>query len=78
MAGDSRNDDVLAHIESIASRSYFDTEQLADSLNARSWPGGGDRSEPSALAWVRRWRPNGPTPAPQLCGCSSGRCLLCN
>jgi hypothetical protein len=78
MAGDSRDDEVLAHIASISSRTPDDDAQLADALNLRSWPGGGDRSEPGALEWLRRWRPNGPAPMSPLCGCRSGRCLLCN
>jgi hypothetical protein len=77
MAGGSP-DDVLAHIASIASRTRRDAELLANVLHGRSWPGGGDRSEPGALDWVRRWRPAGPTPPTPLCGCASGRCLLCN
>jgi hypothetical protein len=79
MAGQSRDEDVLAHIASISTRTRQDAEQLTDTLRGSSWPGGGaDRSEPGALAWLRRWRPGGPAPVPAVCGCASGRCLVCN
>jgi hypothetical protein len=80
MAGGSpHDDDVLAHIASISSQTHRDADQLAETLHGRSWPGGSsDRSEPGALAWVRRWRPGGPAPLAPLCGCAKGRCLLCN
>lgn len=79
MAGGSPEDEVLAHIESISSRTRGDVQQLTDVLNTRLWPGGGsDRSEPGALDWLRRWRPGGPAPLLVACGCANGRCLLCN
>jgi len=53
-------------------------ELSLDRLLARCWPGGGDRSVPAARAWLRAWGParaSGPVPA---CGCSTGRCGVCN
>jgi len=74
-----RDDDVLAHIVSISTRSQRDVDQLAGILRGRAWPGGSaDHREPGALAWVKLWRPHGPAPASASCGCASGRCLLCN
>jgi hypothetical protein len=79
MAGASPDDEILAHIESISSRTHSDGQQLADVLHSRQWPGGGgDRTEPGAVDWLRRWRPSGPSPELLLCACASGRCLLCN
>jgi hypothetical protein len=79
MAKPSRDDDVRAHIASIATRTRRDAEELIDALRIRAWPGGSaDRSEPGALGWLRRWRPTGPTPMPSVCGCARGRCLVCN
>jgi hypothetical protein len=72
-------DDVRAHIELIAARTRSESEQLAEALSGRAWPGGADdRTEPGALDWLRLWRPRGPVPAPPLCGCAEGHCLLCN
>jgi hypothetical protein len=79
MAEPSRDDDVLAHIASIATRTHRDAQQLTETLRARAWPGGtDDRSEPGALAWLKRWRPGVPAPIPAVCGCARGRCLVCN
>jgi hypothetical protein len=79
MAGASKDDDVRAHIESIASRSQLEVRRLTERLSGRSWPGGAsDRSEPGALGWLTRWNASGPVPLTPLCGCASGRCLLCN
>jgi hypothetical protein len=69
-------DDIRAHIEAISIRTQRD---LSITLSDRSWPGGsGDRTEPGAVSWLRRWRPTGPAPLAPLCGCAKGRCLLCN
>ncbi|HEX4717265.1 MAG TPA: hypothetical protein VH300_01950 [Thermoleophilaceae bacterium] len=79
MAAPSRDEDVRTHITSISRRTHADNELLADALRSCSWPGGGeDRREPGALGWLRQWRPNGPAPTPAVCGCTSGRCLVCN
>jgi hypothetical protein len=73
------NDEIRAHIESIAARTPGDLRQLTATLSGRSWPGGpADRSEPGALSWLTRWRASGPVPLVPACDCSSGRCRLCN
>jgi hypothetical protein len=78
MAGGSP-DEIRTHVDSIAARSQRDAQKLADALSGRSWPGSGcDRTEPGALAWLKRWGPSGPAPLTPLCGCARGRCLLCN
>jgi hypothetical protein len=78
MAGESP-DEIRVHIAAISSHTQRDRQRLADALHGRAWPGGGnDRSEPGAFGWLRRWRPSGPSPLPPLCGCASGRCVLCN
>jgi hypothetical protein len=78
MAGGS-SDELRAHIESISSRSTRDAQALTDRLSGRAWPGGqSDRTQPAALAWLRRWRASGPAPLAELCGCAQGRCLVCN
>ena len=47
-------------------------------LVAGCWPGGGDRTEPAAVAWLRGWGPRrSPAPLPR-CGCAAGRCATCN
>jgi hypothetical protein len=47
-------------------------------LLARCWPGGADRSVPAARTWLRAWGPaRAITPVP-ACGCSAGRCDVCN
>ena len=78
MAG-GREEDVRAHIESIAARSPRELTRLTARLRGRAWPGGtGDRTEPAALRWLRLWEASGPAPVPPVCECASGRCLLCN
>jgi hypothetical protein len=49
-----------------------------DRLVARCWPGGDDRSEPAARAWVRAWRPARAMARVPVCRCASGRCGVCN
>ena len=52
----SGDPDVAALIESLATRSAFETARLMAMLRHRCWPGGqADRMEPPALEWVRRW-----------------------
>jgi hypothetical protein len=47
-------------------------------LMTRCWPGGGDRSKPVALDWVRRWGPHRITAPSVVCGCDARRCAWCN
>lgn len=70
---------VAALIESLASRTAFETDRLVKVLRHRSWPGGmADRTEPPALEWVRRWGPARLTSATVDCSCEQGRCSVCN
>jgi hypothetical protein len=75
--GMAHRDDITAHIENLDSAQ---TRRLTSRIARACWPGGpADRTEPSALQWVRLWRPHhgrqsGLTP----CACATGRCLVCN
>jgi hypothetical protein len=51
---------------------------LAHALHRWCWPGGGDRTEPVARGWVRRWGPNLLGEVAFDCTCTAGRCTLCN
>jgi hypothetical protein len=79
MPDDSRDTHIEAHIELISARADPDTERLVAAMLGRSWPGGfGDRSEPAALEWVRRWGPGRSMPTILVCSCAIGRCGVCN
>jgi hypothetical protein len=70
---------IAAHVESISTRTYFETERLALAMLGRCWPGGpADRIDLTAVEWVRRWGP-ARLGAPELdCSCPAGRCRVCN
>ncbi len=79
MADHPRDHRIAAHIESISSRAESDTERLISAMLGRCWPGdSGDRTEPGALEWLRRWGPRGLEPIPLVCSCAAGRCRVCN
>lgn len=79
MDGPAPEPSVPAIVESIEGRSVKDTELLSARLRDLCWPGGmGDRSQPSALEWVRRWGPSRLTAEPLPCSCVQGRCSVCN
>jgi hypothetical protein len=79
MPDDRRDHDLTAAIESIATRSHTETMRLVAELGRTCWPRGiGDRTEPPALEWVRRWGPARLTAATLDCSCSQGRCSVCN
>jgi hypothetical protein len=66
-------------VESIEGRDARATEQLSSRLRNHCWPGGvGDRSDATALDWVRRWGPSRLTAEPLSCSCVHGRCAVCN
>jgi hypothetical protein len=71
--------ELREHIESVAGRQEPGPISLAARLAASCWPSGSeDRTDPTALEWVRRWRPEkAGTPLPS-CSCVTGRCGLCN
>jgi hypothetical protein len=79
MADRSRDPQVVAHIEAISARAELDSARLVAVMFARCWPGGaGDRTEPEALQWVRRWSPARAGVLPPACSCKTGRCRICN
>jgi hypothetical protein len=79
MAGRPRDPQVEAHIQSISTRAQPESQRLVEAMLQRSWPGGsGDRSEPAALEWVRRWGPTCVGLIPFECSCAAGRCRVCN
>ncbi len=71
---------VSAIVEAIDERTSSQTAFITAALVRGAWPGGiGDRIEPTALEWVRRWGPT--TVEPQYledCSCLEGRCAVCN
>jgi hypothetical protein len=73
------NEPIRKHIEALASRSAAETSDLTSGIVRSCWPGGGeDRTQPAALAWVRRWRPEQLGAALPTCACAAGRCAVCN
>ena len=45
----------------------------------RCWPGGaGDRSEPGAIEWLRRWGTTSVAMPTRSCACAQGCCAVCN
>jgi len=72
------DDPIHEHIAAVAARDEATTASLIARIRAQCWPGGADRSEPAALAWVRRWGPRAPGTALPACGCAGGRCGVCN
>ncbi|HEX8855346.1 MAG TPA: hypothetical protein VF752_07065 [Thermoleophilaceae bacterium] len=71
------NSRLIALIRSLSERSLAESDALATTLGRRCWPGGGDRADPHAAEWVRRWHPRS-MPVPVHCSCAAGRCLVCN
>jgi hypothetical protein len=81
MADDPRRDVVPRHIAAIAARSDGDGRRLTQALAGRCWPRGGDRTEPVAAAWLRRWGPargGAGASLPPACACAGGICAVCN
>jgi hypothetical protein len=69
----------ISHIESLTGRSPIERKELEADLLARLWPRGVcDRSEPSALEWLRRWGPVRRGAEVLGCSCALGRCAVCN
>jgi hypothetical protein len=72
-------DRIREHIEAAAARPERETRLLTARIASFCWPGGSDdRSEPGALAWVRRWRPATAGAALPVCSCALGNCAVCN
>ena len=72
---------VASVVEAIDERTRAQTDFITAALVRSAWPGGvGDRVEPTALEWVRRWGPSS-VPPTYLDDCScvdDGRCAVCN
>jgi hypothetical protein len=78
MADDPRRAAVPQHIAAIAARSERDGERLTRSLASGCWPAGGERTQPVAAAWLRRWGPARAAAVLPACACAIGACAVCN
>jgi hypothetical protein len=76
---DERTERLRRLIAALARRSDADRRALARALARRCWPVQiGDRDEPMAREWLRRWSPRPAPLLPPACSCASGRCAVCN
>jgi hypothetical protein len=74
------DESIHERITALDARTESETLRLLSGVRLASWPGGGeDRSEPGALDWIRRWRPErvGGATLP-VCSCAQGACAVCN
>jgi hypothetical protein len=72
-------DHIRNHIEAAARRQTPEAWRLGLRMLRSSWPGGpDDRTEPAALRWLRRWRPETAGTALPVCSCADGHCVVCN
>ena len=72
-------EELHQHLITIADPDPGRRRGLAAAIAGGLWPGGtGDRTDPAALKWVRRWRPERAAPVLPICSCPIGRCALCN
>lgn len=79
MDASSGDREIVELIESASGAAKSGATVLASSLLSRCWPGGtSDRTETSALAWVRQWGPRAAGATPPACSCAQGRCAVCN
>ena len=63
---------IATHIESVSSRAGPDTDRLLSAMLCFCWPGGsGDRTEPAAREWVRRWGPRRAGAIMPVCSCAA-------
>jgi hypothetical protein len=63
----------------LAARENRRSPTAVNRLTNTCWPGGaGDRMEPVAVDWVRRWRPASIAIPLPVCTCVTGRCRICN
>jgi hypothetical protein len=73
------DDSIHEHIAAVTARDEAATQTLIGRIQRACWPGGsGDRTEPSALRWLERWRPARAAGVVPACSCASGRCVVCN
>lgn len=79
MDDEHRREHIAGHIATIYARAQPDTDRLVAAMIGRCWPRDtGDRTEPGALDWVRRWGPRCTVPLPPVCSCALGCCSICN
>ena len=79
MPDDFRLPFVQAHIQHLAERRPGDAERLTAAIVRRCWPGGsGDRAEPAAIEWLRRWGTTSVAMPTRSCACAQGCCAVCN
>jgi hypothetical protein len=72
-------EELRPHIELASVHRGYRARQLTARIVTVCWPGGpADRIEPSALDWLRLWRPQRSDPPLPACSCASGHCQLCN
>jgi hypothetical protein len=78
--GDARTPaSVAAHIRYVHARTRADSDEFAGLMLRWVWPGGhDDRFDPVAVEWVRRWNPRTLVAGDAECGCTVGRCTVCN
>jgi hypothetical protein len=69
---------ITALIRAAASRSAQESADLAATLARGSRQGAGDRVDPVAIEWLRRWAPSRMPFAGLECACAAGRCAHCN
>jgi hypothetical protein len=73
------DENIRHHIEEASHGGAGDARRMTESIVSFCWPGGpADRSDPGALAWVRRWRPARAAAALPVCSCAHGNCAVCN
>jgi hypothetical protein len=73
------DDHIREHIAAVSARDEAETTTLISRIQRACWPGGaGDRTEPSARSWLKRWRPARAAAPVPACSCAHGRCAVCN
>ena len=74
-----REEFIREQIVSGAARDVIQARRLIADIAGAYWPGGaGDRVDPVALDWLRRWRPATASAATPTCSCAHGHCTICN
>jgi hypothetical protein len=71
-------DRIPSLIQSAAGRTPEETAALVQKLAGGCWPRGGDRHDPVAAQWLRRWSPASMGAEAAGCSCAAGRCSICN
>jgi hypothetical protein len=73
------DDRIREHIAAVTARNEAETHTLIGLIQRACWPGGaGDRTEPSARSWLKRWRPAQAAGTVPVCSCARGYCAVCN